>query len=160
MRSVAVRRLGPADIEHMRALNGVFASAFVDPETYLANQPSESYLRALLERRDFIAIAAMEGSAVVGGLAAYRLDKFEQERREIYIYDLAVDEAHRRRGIATAVIRALQAEAAREGAYVIFVQADLEDAPAIALYEKLGTKETAHHFDIEPDRGSSESGAS
>jgi len=31
---------------------------------------------------------------------------------------------------------------------VIFVQADLEDGPAIAPYESLGTKETAHHFDI------------
>jgi hypothetical protein len=30
----------------------------------------------------------------------------------------------------------------------IFVQADLRDDPAIALYESLGTKETAHHFDI------------
>lgn len=28
------------------------------------------------------------------------------------------------------------------------MQADLGDAPAIALYESLGTKETAHHFDI------------
>jgi hypothetical protein len=32
---------------------------------------------------------------------------------------------------------------------VIFVQADLEDGPAIALYESLGTKTTAHHFDID-----------
>ena len=85
---------------------------------------------------------------VVGGLTAYQLDKFEQDRREIYIYDLAVNEEYRRRGIATATIEALRVEAARRDAYVIFVQADLEDAPAIALYEKLGVKETAHHFDI------------
>jgi aminoglycoside 3-N-acetyltransferase I len=32
--------------------------------------------------------------------------------------------------------------------YVIFVQADLEDGPAIALYESLGARTTAHHFDI------------
>lgn len=36
--------------------------------------------------------------------------------------------------------------------YVIFVQADIEDAPAIALYDKLGSKETVHHFDFDVPR--------
>ena len=35
------------------------------------------------------------------------------------------------------------------GAYVIFVQADLEDGPALALCRSLGVKEGAHHVDIE-----------
>jgi aminoglycoside 3-N-acetyltransferase I len=91
----------------------------------------------------------MKGKEVVGGLAAYELDKFEQDRREIYIYDLAVLEGHRREGIATGMIDALRKIAAERDVYVIFVQADLEDGPAIALYESLGTKETAHHFDID-----------
>jgi aminoglycoside 3-N-acetyltransferase I len=38
--------------------------------------------------------------------------------------------------------------AAARGAYVIFVQADRDDRPAIALYESLGTREDVHHFDI------------
>lgn len=33
-------------------------------------------------------------------------------------------------------------------AYVIFVQADKGDAPAIALYTKLGRREDVLHFDI------------
>jgi aminoglycoside 3-N-acetyltransferase I len=37
--------------------------------------------------------------------------------------------------------------ASERNVYVIFVQADTQDAPAIALYESLGTKETAHHFE-------------
>jgi aminoglycoside 3-N-acetyltransferase I len=91
----------------------------------------------------------MKGKEVVGGLAAYELDKFEQDRREIYLYDLAVLEGHRRKGIATGMIGALRKIAAERNAYVIFVQADLGDRPAIALYESLGTKETAHHFEID-----------
>jgi len=35
----------------------------------------------------------MMEKTVVGGLAAYVLEKFEQQRREIYIYDLAVSDA-------------------------------------------------------------------
>jgi aminoglycoside 3-N-acetyltransferase I len=102
----------------------------------------------LLSKQHFMAVAAMVDGEVVGGLAAYVLDKFEQERREIYIYDFAVSEGHRRLGIATGLIDKLRSIAAERDVYMIFVQADLVDAPAIALYDSLGTKETAHHFDI------------
>ena len=40
--------------------------------------------------------------------------------------------------------------AAERGAWVIFVQADRGDDPAIALYSKLGTREDVLHFDIAP----------
>ena len=91
---------------------------------------------------------AVKDSEVVGGLAAYELLKFEQERSEIYIYDLAVTAAHRRRGIATALIEQVKGIAAARSAWVVFIQADQDNAPAIALYGKLGTREDAVHFDI------------
>ena len=91
---------------------------------------------------------ALEGDAVIGGLAGYELEKFERARSEIYIYDLAVRETHRRQGVATALIRALQKIAKDRGAYVIYVQADPGDEPAIRLYQSLGTREDVHHFDI------------
>lgn len=34
------------------------------------------------------------------------------------------------------------------GAWVIYVQADLVDEPAVALYTKLGVREDVLHFDI------------
>jgi aminoglycoside 3-N-acetyltransferase I len=50
------------------------------------------------------------------------------------------------------LIREVQNEARAKGAYVVFVQADLEDEPAVALYTKLGVREEVLHFDIrEPD---------
>ena len=58
-------------------------------------------------------------------------------------------ESHRRRGLATGLISELRKIASERNVYIIFVQADTEDGPAIALYESLGTKETAYHFDIE-----------
>jgi ribosomal protein S18 acetylase RimI-like enzyme len=101
----------------------------------------------------FIAVAALHGDAIVGGLAGYVLPKFEQPVSEFYIYDLAVDEAWRRQGVATGLIRELQRVAAARGIDVIFVQADLGDDPAIALYTRLGTREDVLHFDIEPAGG-------
>ncbi len=104
----------------------------------------------MLDGDQFIGVIAESGEAIVGGLAAYELRKFEQKRSEIYIYDLAVDENHRRRGVATALIEEVKAVARERGVYVIFVQADQGDEPPIALYTKLGTREDVLHFDIEP----------
>ena len=123
--SFVLRRLTPDDLKLMDALLTMFGEAFEDVE-----------------------LVAMKDDAIVGGLAAYELRKFEQERSEIYIYDLAVAAAHRREGIATALIQDLKKIAAARGAYVIYVQADLGDAPAIALYSKLGAREDVFHFDI------------
>jgi aminoglycoside 3-N-acetyltransferase I len=59
-----------------------------------------------------------------------------------------VADTHRRQGLATAMITELQKIGTERGAYVIFVQADHADAPAIALYTKLGVREDVLHFDI------------
>ena len=143
-----VRRLGAGDAPLLQRMSAMFGVAFGDPDTYGGAVPRPAYLDELLGSPSFIAIAALELDEVVGGLAAYVLPKFEQERSEVYVYDLAVAEPHRRRGIATALIRELQALAAARGAWVIYVQADRGDAPAIALYSGLGTREDVLHFDI------------
>jgi aminoglycoside 3-N-acetyltransferase I len=144
-----VQQLSADDGLLMNALLDVFGAAFDDLESYgEAKRPRPAYLRQLLGGDSFIALVARAGPQVIGGLAAYELKKFEQERSEIYIYDLAVAAAHRRTGVATALIRELQRIAAARGAYVIFVQADPPDAPAVALYTKLGLREDVLHFDI------------
>jgi aminoglycoside 3-N-acetyltransferase I len=145
-----VRALGAEDIAPMRAMLAMFGKAFEDVPTYTARQPDDAYLRSLLASDSFMAVAAFAGSTIVGGLAGYVLPKFEQARAEFYLYDLAVDEAHRRQGIATAMIEALKRLAAACGISVIFVQADHGDEPAIALYTKLGVREDVLHFDIGP----------
>jgi ribosomal protein S18 acetylase RimI-like enzyme len=147
-----VRDLGPNDLQAMRDMLVLFGRAFDEIETYTSRQPTDDYLRGMLGSATFIAIAALDGEEVVGGLAAYVLPKFEQARAEIYIYDLAVAETHRRRGIATAMIERLRAVAASRGAWVIFVQADHGDEAAISLYGKAGIREDVFHFDIEPSR--------
>ena len=145
-----VRLLTADDVPLMREMLAVFGRVFDETDTYARHSPDDAYLRALLASGTFLAIAAIAGAKTVGGLAGYVLPKFEQARAEFYIYDLAVDESFRRRGIATAMIQELKHVAAARGIYVIFVQADLEDAPAIALYTKLGTPERVLHFDIVP----------
>jgi aminoglycoside 3-N-acetyltransferase I len=146
-----IRQLRPGDAALMDAVLSFFGEAFGDPASYTSKRPSATYLRKLLGGDSFIALAAFDDDGKVSGaLCAYELHKFEQERSEIYIYDLAVAATHRRQGIATALIRSLQDIAAARGAWVIFVQADTqpEDEAAIALYTKLGVREDVLHFDI------------
>lgn len=149
-----IHHLTPNNIPLLIALLQVFGEAFNEVETYTASRPSADYLRRLLGGDTFIALAAVKNGEVVGGLAAYELRKFEQERSEIYIYDLAVASSHRREGVATALLRTLKRLAAERGAHVMFVQADsgIEDEPAIALYTKLGKREQVLHFDIAVDQ--------
>ena len=149
--SYRIAQLTPSDVPLLKALLKVFGEAFQDTDAYGRAVPSDAYLQSLLARPHFIVLVAMDDNEVVGGLAAYELEKFEQDRREIYIYDLAVAEHHRRKRIATQLIGELRRIATRRKAYVIFVQADKEDIPAIRLYESLGAKEEVLHFDIPCD---------
>ncbi|WP_366558879.1 GNAT family N-acetyltransferase [uncultured Methylibium sp.] len=131
----------------------MFGGAFDDRPTCESRQPDDAYLGRLLASPGFVAIAALAGTNVAGGLAGYVLPKFEQARSEFYIYDLTVAEAHRRRGVATALIERLKRHAAEHGVDVGFVQADPGDDAAIALYTKLGVREDVLHFDIAPGSG-------
>ena len=142
-----VRIRGDA-VDSMRELLSLFADAFEEAETYLSKPPGDAYLEDLLAREGFIALAAVEEGCIVGGLAAYELKKFEQERSEVYIYDLAVAESHRRRGVATALIEETVRIASNLGAWVVYVQADQGDEAPTALYTKLGVREDVLHFDI------------
>ena len=151
MSSFTLHHLTTTDAPLLRALNALFGEAFGDSHAYAAEPPTETYLESLLAKEHVVALVALVGQEVVGGLVAYELDKFERARRELYIYDLAVAEGHRRKGIATCLINRLCEIGAGRGAWVVYVQADYGDEPAIALYNKLGVREEVLHFDIAVD---------
>lgn len=146
--SFTIRRLGPADLTEIRALNAMFGEVFSDPATYGDAPPDDAYFQGLLAKDHIAVLVALAEGRIVGGLVAYEFDKFERARREVYIYDLAVAAGYRRQGIATALIARLGELAASRGAWVMSVQADHGDEPAIALYGKLGEREDVLHFDI------------
>lgn len=148
----SIQVLTPQDLPLLRRMLAMFADAFEDPASYASQPPGDAWLDARLRSDSFVAIVALDGAEVVGGLAGYVLPKFEQQRTEFYIYDLAVAAAWRRRGVATGLIGELQRLAEERGWYVIYVQADQGDDPAVALYTKLGTREDVMHFDIAPGR--------
>jgi len=150
-----LRRLSGADLPAMRGLLALYAEAFEMPAEYLDKQPDDDWLGHLLQRPDFISlIAEREDGQIIGGLSAYLLQKFEQPRQEIFIYDLAVAEAWRRRGVASQMLGWMCREADRLGAWVIIIEAEKGDEPAIQLYRKMASsEEMAHHFNLTRQRG-------
>src|SRR6266446_8678459 len=71
--------LTTSDIHLLKDLLRVFGEAFEDVETYQGAVPEDDYLRSLLAIRHFIAVVARGGGEVIGGLAAYELQKFETD---------------------------------------------------------------------------------
>jgi len=107
----------------------------------LGDQPgplSDAYLDRLLQRDSFWALGAIEEGRVIGGLTAHVLPMTNAEGAELLIYDIAVAEAHQRRGIGGALIEAARREAASQGIEVVFVLADNQDEHALRFYQKLG----------------------
>jgi tRNA (adenine37-N6)-methyltransferase len=147
---VDIRVLTAGDLTLLSALLALFGRAFDDPEAFDANPPSDLYLQGLLQGDLLVAIAARRGEELIGGLVGYVLPKYEEASQELYIYDLAVAEPHRRAGVATALIGEACRLAGRRGIAGIYVQAGREDEPAVALYNKLGRKAEVLHFDFEP----------
>ena len=148
MKENGIKRLQEGDLVIYRNLMELFAVEFEEIDTYRGAQPSDSYARSLLGNKDMIFLVELSDFKVIGGLVAYVLRKFEQERSEAYIYDVAVRSDWRRQGVATRLIQNLKPIAKDEGCWVVFVQADRGDEPAIKLYESLGVKEDVLHFDI------------
>ena len=147
--NILIRRLDNQDARALRALNQVFSETFNDAENYSANKPTIEYLNNFLSDQSHVVLVAENESHVVGGLVAYCLTKFESERKEIYVYDLAVNGKFQRQGIGRKLLDELKIVARQLGAYVIFLQAD-EGDEAIKFYEALNPSENSktRNFDF------------
>jgi aminoglycoside 3-N-acetyltransferase I len=146
--AITTHHLISSDVDLLKSIVDLFAREFEEPPDPLAPRADDNYLAQLLARESFVAIAALAEGAVVGGTTGHVLPKTGEARSELYLYDLAVASDWRRRGIATAMIERLREVAREKGAHVIFVQADVGDSPAIALYSRYGAQRDVLHFEI------------
>ena len=73
--SYRIAQLTPADVPALKALLQVFGEAFHDAHAYGRAVPSDAYLQSLLARPHFIVLVATNDDEVIGGLAAYELEK-------------------------------------------------------------------------------------
>jgi aminoglycoside 3-N-acetyltransferase I len=99
----------------------------------------ESLLR-LLGRPDFHVVAALHHGKVIGGLTAYELEMYTEAATELFIYEVGVEEAHRRQGVGRALFESARELCRSRGLSVLYVPAMANDARAVAFYEGIGLK--------------------
>ncbi|MGY0024127.1 GNAT family N-acetyltransferase [Streptomyces sp. cg35] len=85
----------------------------------------------------YLAYAGAEPVGFVSGVETVHPDK----GREMFLYELAVAEPYRRRGIARALIRTLAELAAGRGCYDMWVGVDTDNDVALAAYRSAGGKD-------------------
>lgn len=135
--SIVYRKLVTNDEAAFAGLVLLFNREFesADPE-YVNKQNIE----LLLARPEFVCIAAFDRDEIVGGITGYELRMYDRPGSAMYLYDLAVTEKNRRRGIGSGLVREMQAYCRRTGIRELFVQADSSDEHALAFYDSLGGK--------------------
>ena len=126
---VEIRPLGPGDLE--RVLEA--ADLFDEPP-----QP-EWATRFLDSAGHHLLIAYGDDQAVgfVTGVETTHPDK----GTEMFLYELGVDEGHRRRGIGRALIAELAQVAASRGCHGMWVATERDNAAAVATYRAAGSGE-------------------
>ena len=104
------------------------------------SQSEDAYLKNLLAKNSFHVLVALHENKVVGGLTAYELSMYKEEKREMFLYEIGVDSNHRKIGIASKLISQLKAICTRKGISEMYVAAKALDCPAVQLYESTGGK--------------------
>ena len=115
-------RLVPGDEERVHAASHLFDGPARTEET----------ARTLREPTHHVLIA-YEGDEAVGFVSGIEVTH-PDKRTEMMLYELAVDESHRRRGIGRALVRSLADLAAEQGCPSMFVLTEKSNAAAIATY--------------------------
>jgi ribosomal protein S18 acetylase RimI-like enzyme len=117
---VNVRRLGPGDERVVEAL------ATLTPQTGVLHDERTFYL------------VAFDGEQPVGYVLAHELPRRHGDPTNLLVYDVGVDESHRRRGLGKALLRELATIARERGIVEGWVLTDEHNEAAMALYRSAG----------------------
>ena len=126
---VAIRLLGPGDETLVEAAAELFD-----------HEPLPEQTRAFLaSEREFLWLAIVKGrpAGFVSATSILHPDK----RPHLFVNELATHEDHRRRGIATRLMRTVEQYGREHGLWPIWLAAEGDDEQAIAFYQSLSDME-------------------
>jgi ribosomal protein S18 acetylase RimI-like enzyme len=132
-----IRVLGPGDDATVVAAQHLFdGPAKADATTRFLGEPGSHLLLAYVDG---------EPAGFISGVEVTHPDK----GTEMFLYELAVDEAHRRRGHARALIGALAALARERGCTGMFVFVDDDNEVGRAAYRSAGGSDASRPVMVE-----------
>ncbi len=143
-----IRPMAPEDYEPLRTLDDAVmryaARAFLGFDWDAASPERREEERAITpDAFAFYAgtgfsLVAEQNAAIAGYVLAQPLRHFDLEPLAVWVEDISVHPAHHRRGIATALYRALHDRARAEGATVILAGIHRDNAASLAMHRRVG----------------------
>lgn len=131
------------DTENLQKLVSIFDIVFEK-----SSSPSIEYLSTIISDNTLCNIGAFVDGNIVGGLSAHELPTLSGDK-EFYLYDIGVLPEYQKMGIGTSLIKELKKEAKIRNIFTIFVEAESDDAGAVAFYRSLGEEEIlVQHFNL------------
>ena len=123
-----IKRLGPNDTARAESAIRAFKAESRSPDS----------LKAFLRSPANYLLVADKGGEAVGFLIAYRLERSDREAAQMFVYEVGVVGAWRRRGLASALIGEIVALARSEGMFEVFVLTSQGNQAACRLYARTG----------------------
>src|SRR6185312_6493997 len=102
----------PTETAFAKQLFILFERVFNGGDILADELPEDNYVADLLSQKNFHVFAAFSEGKVIGGITAYEMPMYMRKEKELYLYDLAVDAAHRRKGMATGLVGSVKSYAA------------------------------------------------
>jgi len=102
-----------------------------------------AYMRAFLADDRHYFIVGYVGDEPVGYVFGYRLSRFDGRPPVMFVYEVAVVEQHRRRGIGRGLIEEAKRLAKADGCGKMLVPTNRSNEAAMALYRSTGGEEGA-----------------
>ena len=147
---LTVRAAEPADVGTIAGLYLEVAAEVVAREPILRHVPNASEVQRRCQSRiaevDREVLVAVSGNAVVGFVDA-SLQRHEgggtyhRTGIDVYVEELIVTASQRRRGVGTALMRAIEAWGRNAEARMIWLDTHLTNVPARGLYGAIGYRE-------------------
>jgi len=100
--------------------------------------PEVGAIRAYLADLRNVLLFAFEGSEALGFLRATELLQLSSRRKQMFLYEIGVDEDFRRHGIGKALLTTLIKDCRERGFEEMFVFTDPGNVAAVALYRSAG----------------------
>ena len=148
-----IRRAAGADLDAVERLNRKLQDyeRRLRPSRRPARSVPRSYVEGLLRKDKTNAgrlFVATSSGVLVGFLAcALESDVLERDARRIYVSDLVVSPAWRRRGVAAALMAAAKGFARKKGVRWVEISALTRNTAARRAYLALGFRESAITFE-------------
>lgn len=129
-----IRRLQGGD----HALLAAAIQALIPEDERGGSVASDAHLERALENPACYFIVCLRDSTPVGYLSAFGFPAIDDDCSQVYLYDVVVDEQHRRKGIGSRMIETLKRHCKEDGADHIWVGTSLENDAAQKTFEGTG----------------------